>query len=124
MTTTKLAKLAIDAALDRKAKRLVLLDVKDHSNQCDLVFICSGDNNKQTQAIADSIVQRLKKDFDTPPFKTEGEKTGNWILLDYGEFTVHVFFDYLRDYYALEGLWPEANFLDIKEYTADAPQSR
>ena len=115
MSSLKPVEAAVEAALEKKAKRLVLLDVREYPNMCDYVFICSGDNNRQTKAICDSILTHLKKDHSISVLKTEGEKTGNWVLLDYGAFVVHIFFDYLRDYYAIEGLWPEAKFLDTKQ---------
>ena len=119
MSTIDQVKAAVYAALEKKAKRLVVLDVAEHTDLCNYVFVCSGENNRQTKAICDSILTTLKNDCGERVLKSEGEKTGNWILLDYGDFVVHIFFDYLRDYYAIEGLWPEATFLDTKSLAED-----
>ncbi len=116
-----LATKAAGAAIDKKAKRLVLLDVNPFSDMCDLQLICSGDNDRQTKAIADSIQKTLAED-GIKPLNTEGNQEGQWILMDYGRFNVHIFFDYLRDYYAIESLWPQAKFLNIETDKNGAPQ--
>lgn len=108
-----LAQKAADAALDKKAKRLVLLDINPFSDMCDLQLICSGDSDRQTKAIADSILKTLAAD-GVKPERTEGNQEGQWILMDYGRFNVHIFFDYLRDYYSLESLWPQAKFVHLE----------
>ncbi len=107
-----IAKAATDAAIDKKAKRLVLLDVNPFSDMCDLQLICSGDNDRQTKAIA-SAIQKSLAEAGIKPQNTEGQNEGQWILMDYGRFNVHIFFDNLRDYYAIESLWPQAKFLTI-----------
>ena len=112
MNPIDIAKLAATAAADRKAVRPVLLDMQGASDVCDYQFICSGENNRQTQAIADAIHMSCKSQ-GVQPVAVEGKQTGNWILMDYGSTVVHVFFDYLRDYYAVEELWPKAKHLKI-----------
>lgn len=114
MTPLDIAKEAAAAAADKKAVRPILLDLRGVSDLCDFQFICSGDNERQTRAIADAIEDRCKKLGGFRPAAIEGKQTGNWILLDYGSTLVHVFFGPLRDYYALESLWPKAKFLPVK----------
>lgn len=109
----ELAKIAATAAADKKAKRMILLDLKGRSDLCDYQFICSGESDRQTKAICESIEDALRIEGKTKPYAIEGKINGNWILLDFGALSVHVFLDQLRDYYALEQLWPNVKFVDI-----------
>ncbi len=113
MSTEEYAKFAVAAARDKKATRLILQDLRGFSDLCDFQLICSGQNEKQTQAIADSIQGDLKQKASLQVLAVEGKTSGHWILLDYGSLIVHVFYDYVRDYYALEELWPQAKFLEV-----------
>jgi ribosome-associated protein len=119
MTPIDIANEAAAAAADKKALRPVLLDLRGQSDLCDFQFICSGENDRQTRAIAEAIEARCKQVGGIRPVAVEGKQSGNWILMDYGSTVVHVFFNYLRDYYALEELWPKAKFLDVNK-TPDA----
>ncbi len=112
MTPFDIAKEAMNAAADKKAVRPVLLDLRGVSELCDFQFICSGENERQTRAIADAIEERCRKLGGVRPVVIEGKQTGNWILLDYGSTLIHIFYNYLRDYYALESLWPKAKLLN------------
>ena len=111
MNALELAQFAAKAAAEKKAQRPVLLDLRGQSDMCDFQFICSGDNTRQTQAIAASVEGMLKQ-RGMKPVAIEGQQSGNWILIDYGATIVHVFFEQLRDYYALEQLWPKAKFIN------------
>ena len=114
MNSIDIAKEAAKAALDKKAIRPVLMDLRGQSDLCDFQFVCSGDNNRQTKAIAEAIEARCKQTGAVRPVAIEGKQAGNWIMIDYGPTIIHVFFDNLRDYYALEQLWPKAKHLDWK----------
>lgn len=113
MTPLQIAQEAAAAAADKKAVRPVLLDLRGLSDLCEFQFICSGENDRQTRAIAEAIEERCRTTLHIRPMAIEGKQSGNWVLLDYGPTMVHVFFNYLRDYYALEQLWPKAKFLKI-----------
>lgn len=102
----EIAKLAIKAAQDKKASRIVLLDMKGRSDLCDYQLICSGDNEKQTVAIADAIEMTCRTQSRALPTAIEGKTSGHWISMDYGFLIVHIFVKTLRDYYAIESLWP------------------
>lgn len=115
MTPLDIAKEAAAAAADKKAVRPLLIDLRGQSDLCDFQFICSGENERQTRAIADAIEERCRKAGGVRPVAIEGKQSGNWILLDYGSCLVHIFYNYLRDYYALETLWPKAKFVPLKE---------
>jgi ribosome-associated protein len=112
-----IAKEAANAAANKKANRPVLLDLRGVSDLCEFQFICSGDNERQTRAIADAIEERCRAVGGVRPIAVEGKQTGNWILLDYGSTLVHIFFSPLRDYYGLEELWPSAKFMPLKAPT-------
>ncbi len=112
MEHLEIVKEAAAAARDKKATRPLLVDVRGLSDLCDFHFICSGDNERQTRAIADAIEERCRKVAGIKPVAVEGKQTGNWIVMDYGNFLVHIFFDYVRDYYGIEQLWPKSKFIE------------
>jgi ribosome-associated protein len=99
--------LYINAALGKKAIDLVALDVHDLTSFADIFIICSGRSNRQVNAIAEHIQRNLKK-HKKKPLSVEGVKDGQWVLLDYGHVIIHVFYDPVREFYDLEGLWLDA----------------
>ena len=99
--------LYIKAILDRKASNVVVLDVADLTSYADVFIICSGRSNRQVSAIADFIKTDLKK-HKIKPLSIEGTKDGHWVLLDYGHVIIHVFYEPVREFYDLEGLWSDA----------------
>jgi ribosome-associated protein len=113
MDARQLVKCIAKAAQDKKAIRLVVQDLTQKSDLCEFQVICSGTNDRQTQAICSGIEQATKEKASRKPLAVEGRQTGHWILLDYGDVIVHVFLDSLRDYYALESLWPDAENLQV-----------
>jgi ribosome-associated protein len=101
------ARRAAAAALDKKAENVVLIDLRAQSSYADFLVICSGTNERQLEAIADSVEKSLAEIGDRP-IGTEGARGGRWVLLDYGDVVVHVFDEGERSYYDLEGLWSDA----------------
>ena len=99
--------LYVKAALDRKALGLVVLDVRNLTSISDVFIICHGRSNRQVLAIAEHIKEYLKK-HKIKPLNVEGKKEGHWVLLDYGHVIIHVFYESVRNYYDLEGLWVDA----------------
>ena len=99
--------LYVSAVLGKKAIGLVVLDVRDLSSVADAYIICSGRSNRQVSAIADHIQADLKKHKKTP-LCVEGLKEGHWVLMDYGHVIIHVFYEPIRQFYDLEGLWADA----------------
>jgi ribosome-associated protein len=99
--------LALSAAEEKKAINTVVLDLREIASFTDYFVITSGNNERQVQAISDGIVETLKKS-GTPAARVEGYKTAEWILLDYGDFVVHVFHEQARKFYDLERLWRES----------------
>ncbi|MFN2513463.1 MAG: ribosome silencing factor [Pyrinomonadaceae bacterium] len=98
---------ALQAASDKKALDLVVLDLREIATFTDYFVIASGNNDRQVQAISDEVFEKLKKS-GTAAARVEGYKSAEWILLDYGDFIVHVFSDKARKFYDLERLWRES----------------
>jgi ribosome-associated protein len=109
---------AIAACQDKKAEDLIILQMDKNSGAfTDYFVICSGSNPRQIQAISDEVELRLKR-AGTYPHNIEGYKQGEWVLLDYVNFVVHVFSATARNYYDLERLWRTAKKLEPAEVTA------
>jgi ribosome-associated protein len=107
---------AAAACEDKKAEdtRVLELDPSD-SGFTDFFLITSGANERQTQAIADEVEARIKRDFATYPNSVEGRRQGEWILLDYVDFVVHVFLAERRAYYDIERLRKSARSVGMEE---------
>jgi len=105
-------KLAIAAAFDKKAMDVVLLDLRKASAFTDFFLICTGGNVRQVQAIADAVEDALRKKGLRPAL-TEGYERGEWVLLDYFDFIVHVFSPSTREFYGLERLWGDAKRIEL-----------
>src|SRR5438874_8133958 len=103
---------ALHAAAEKKAIDLTVLDLRGVVTFTDFFVIATGANKRQMQAITDEIVEQLKR-RGTPAARVEGYQTAEWILIDYGDFIVHVFDEKARRFYDLEYLWREAKRLDI-----------
>lgn len=106
---------AIQACLDKKAEEISVLEMEKGSGAfTDYFVLCSGTNPRQVQAIADEVELRLKT-ADLRPAHVEGYKQGEWILVDYVDFVVHVFSEKARKFYDLERLWKTAKRLEPSE---------
>ena len=103
---------AVQGALDKKAEKLELLDLRDGLAFTDFFIICTGNNVRQVQAIADGIQEALRENGVRPAL-IEGYNRAEWILLDYFDFIVHIFMPQTRDFYALEKLWGDAKKIEI-----------
>lgn len=98
---------AVRAADEKKALETVVLDLRELASFTDYFIITSGTNVRQVQAIADEVVEQLKKQGKRA-LRMEGYSTAEWVLVDYGDFILHVFEDKARKFYDLERLWREA----------------
>jgi ribosome-associated protein len=106
---------AIQACLDKKAEELSILEMEKGSGAfTDYFVLCSGTNPRQVQAIADEVELRLKT-AGVRPAHVEGYKQGEWVLVDYVDFVVHVFSEKARKFYDLERLWKTARRLEPSE---------
>lgn len=99
---------AAEAAAEKKAERIVVIDVSEQLVITDHFLICSGNTERQVRTIAEEIEKRVAERFDRKPYRREGEREARWVLLDYVDFVVHVFHREDRDYYNLERLWGSA----------------
>ncbi|MCP4689040.1 MAG: ribosome silencing factor [Desulfobacterales bacterium] len=106
--------LYIKAAQGRKAFDLVLLYVRELSSVADAFLICSGRSHRQVTAIGEYIRTDLKK-HGIKPLSVEGVRDGQWVLLDYGDVIIHVFYEPVREFYDLEGLWIDAERIEIED---------
>ena len=105
--------LYVKAALGKKAANLVVLDVQNLTSIADVFIICSGKSNRQVNAIAEFIQTDLKR-HRIKPLCVEGMQDGHWVLMDYGHVIIHVFYEPVREFYDLEGLWIEAPRVDLE----------
>ena len=107
------AMLIVEAALDRKAERPIVLDVRKLTSFADTFVILSGQSDRQVRSIADAVVHALKQSGDQP-LGVEGLDDGNWVLIDCNDSIVHVFDPETRERYDLERLWRDAPRLDLE----------
>ena len=103
---------ALLAAAEKKALDPTVLDLRGISSFTDFFLMFTGANRRQVQAISDEIVEQLKRN-GTPAARVEGYQNAEWILIDYGDFVVHVFEEKARRFYDLERLWREASRLNL-----------
>ena len=107
--------LAIRCAADKKAVDLVALDLREITSFTEFFIIATGTNQRQVQAIADEINEQLKKQLTVKPVRVEGYNSAEWVLLDYGDFVVHLFNGEAREFYDLARLWRDAGRVEIPE---------
>ena len=115
-----LALLAAEACDDRKAVDIRLIRVDEISSLADWFVICSGLTDVQVRAIARSVEDSLELEAGRLPLRREGQREGRWVLLDFGDVVVHVFYHESRSFYDLEGLWHDAPRIDPEELAAAA----
>ena len=99
--------LYVDATLGKKAFGHMVLDVRSLTSVADVFILCSGRSNRQVSAIAEFVRTELKTHGKTP-LSVEGQREGQWVLMDYGHVIIHIFYDSVRRFYDLEGLWTDA----------------
>jgi ribosome-associated protein len=106
--------IAARAAGEKKATDLVILDLRQIASFTEYFVLCTGANARQVAAIADSVEEQLRQ-VGKRPLHTEGYSSAEWILLDYGDFIVHIFSSASRRFYDLERLWRDAGRIEVKE---------
>ncbi len=109
----------LEATLAKKPVDPVVLDLRGISDIADYFLICSGKSHRQVTAIAEHIEFTLGRER-IRPLGTEGIREGHWALLDYGNVVIHVFLEDVRLFYDLEGLWAEAERIDIRSLAGEA----
>jgi ribosome-associated protein len=104
MESKVLAEIILKLLEDKKAENIVLIDVKDKVDYADYFIICSAHSTKHTQGLSDYILFELEK-IGIKPLGIEGAELGQWIILDFDSVIVHLFYEPIRQVYALEDLW-------------------
>lgn len=114
------------AVSDKKAERVVVLDLRGRCDFTDYFVICHAASTRQAQAIAESVEEALRKHHGISPKHVEGRTAGEWILLDYIDLVVHVFLEERRTFYGLERLWGDAPVVEtgVGRPGAAAPSRR
>lgn len=106
---TRMAAMAAgQLAIEKKATNVKLLDVREITSMTDFFIIASASSDIQVKAIADHILGEMREKHGVAPWKSEGWDTRKWIIVDYVDFVVHIFYEEARDFYALERLWADA----------------
>lgn len=115
--STKIARLAIQALEDKKAEDIRIIDISQVSVIADYFIIAGGSNKNQIQALCDNVLEILGR-AGYPEKQTEGYKTANWILMDFGDVIVHIFDRENRFLYDLERIWRDGKQIDVEELKA------
>ena len=112
-TSKNLALTIAEAALDRKAVEIILLNVAEISSLADYFVMITGYSKVQVRAIADAIQGQVEIDWQRRPIRTEGKAEGTWVLQDYGDVIVHIMMPREREFYNLEAFWGHAERIFI-----------
>lgn len=114
--TSQLVQFVVEGIFEKMGKEVVVLDLSGIENSiCSRFVIAHGDSNSQVSAIAESVVDVVRKRSKEKPLHTDGIIHANWILLDYGDVVVHIFQEPVRRLYNLEDLWADAKFEKIED---------
>lgn len=104
----------VEGMQENKAKDIVVLDLREIANAvCDYFVICSGESSTQVDGISSSVTRHTRKELKEKPWHIEGKTNSEWILLDYINVVVHIFYKDARPFYDLEDLWADAIRTDI-----------
>ena len=114
MTSNEKTQLICKILSDKKADGIVYIAVENKTSLCDYFIIAGGRSKTQVKALAENLEEKLKKEYDIVPRRTEGIQGGRWAVLDYGDVIVHLFGDEERDFYRLERLWEDGE--NLKRY--------
>ena len=114
MKTDDKARLCLKIIKERKALNPIMFEVGELASITDYFLIASGNSSRQVQAITRHLIKRMRE-AGFKPYGTEGEQEGHWVLIDYGDIVIHIFYQPTREFYDLEGLWLEAPRIDLDE---------
>ena len=108
------ALLVVRSALEKKAYDLILMEVREVTSIADYFIICSGRSDRQVQGIAQGVAENLAG-AGIPLLSVEGVSRGQWVLMDFSDVIVHIFYQPVREFYDLEGLWHHAPRVELPE---------
>ncbi|MCU0368787.1 MAG: ribosome silencing factor [Cyclobacteriaceae bacterium] len=112
----KLSKVIVKGMQEKKATDIVVMDLREVKNAvADFFVLCSGNSDKQLEAISDSVDEEVFKAMKEKPWHTEGKNNKEWMILDYISVVTHIFRKDRRKYYALENLWGDAEITEIAD---------
>ena len=111
MEMNDILKLVVNAAEDKKAEKVEVIEISDISSIGDYFVIANGDNVNQVHAISQNIEEAMDK-INRKPLSIEGYSGGNWILMDYGDIIIHIFDTETRNYYNIERIWKDGKRID------------
>lgn len=114
--TKQIARLAVDAILDKKGKDILVLDVAGVSGVADVFILVTGDSDLQNRAIVESVRRKLKEEAGERPWHLEGTDHHQWVLMDYVDMVIHVFLPQKREFYELERLWGDAPREEVHDH--------
>jgi ribosome-associated protein len=106
----EIARTIVSSLENKKGENIILIDLKDIAIFADYFVICSGSTDRMIQALVDSAIDQVKKEFRINA-RVEGQSEDGWMLVDYGDIILHIFSPQRRDYYRLEELWSEGKVL-------------
>lgn len=105
------ARAIVDTISDVKGEDILLMDLREITLISDYFIICTGNSDRQLKAIVEHISDAMREKFSRKAWRTEGDATGGWVLMDYGDIVIHAFTPEQREYYDLEELWHEGKIL-------------
>lgn len=118
----ELARTAAQAASDRLATDITAIDVADNLVLTDAFVIASASNERQVHAVVDNIEEQLLRRHQIKPIRREGTGENRWVLVDFGDITVHVFHEDDREYYGLDKLWGDCATIELPELESQNAQ--
>jgi ribosome-associated protein len=118
MTQKEMLKTIIKTLDNKKAESIQAIKISDLTILADYFVIASGNSSTQTKTLAEEVEYQMSQ-AGVEPNKKEGYNGSNWVILDYGDVVVHVFYKETRDYYQLERLWSDGEKIDIEEFTTE-----
>lgn len=104
-----------EALLEKKAKEIVLLDVRELTTLTDYFIVCHGTSETQIRALANSVIEKTKKEIGESVWKQEGMDARRWIILDYVNIVVHIFNEEKREFYGIERMWSDAIKTELED---------
>ncbi|HKY64335.1 MAG TPA: ribosome silencing factor [bacterium] len=113
METIELARKIASEALDTKVRDLKLLDLRGLVSYTDYFILGTGTSDRHVRSVADRVHLKVKKELGRLPLSYEGQDSGNWVLLDYGDVVLHLFLEEQRRYYGLDEFWSHAPALTV-----------